>query len=215
MERVRRLLASAEPVTWVFYGDSITHGALHTEGWRDYVEIFAERVRFELGLTRQTIINSAISGDNTRGLLAGFDWRVAQFHPQVVPVMIGMNDCSSANDITPAEFAANLRLLADRIAATGGLMLLQTSSPILPGQAPDRSPHFGEYMDIVRQVASELELPLVDHTRHWEEHSDKLFFWMSDAFHPNAAGHRVLAQQLCRCLGIYDSTSPCGRLFIP
>jgi acyl-CoA thioesterase I len=176
MERVKRLLRSSEPVTWVFYGDSITHGALHTEGWRDYVEIFAERVRYELALTRQTIINSALSGDTTRGLLAGFQWRVAQFHPQVVPVMIGMNDCSSGNDITAEEFAANLHALADRVEALGAVTLLQTTCPILPGQAPDRSPHIDAYMDVVRRVARERGLPLIDHTEYWKAHTDTLFY---------------------------------------
>lgn len=215
MERIERLLQSEEPVTWVFYGDSITHGALHTEGWRDYVEIFAERVRYERGLTRQTIINSATSGDNTRGLLAGFEWRVAQFRPAVVPVMIGMNDCSSGNDISDREFEDNLRTLAGRIADLGAMTLMQTTSPILPGQAPDRSPHIGRFMDIIRAVAADLGLPLVDHARHWQEHADRLFYWMSDPFHPNAAGHRVLARHLCSCLDIWDEASPCGRQFIP
>ena len=34
--------------TWVFFGDSITHGALHTYGWRSFPEIFEERLRFEM-----------------------------------------------------------------------------------------------------------------------------------------------------------------------
>ena len=37
--------------TWVFYGDSITHGAAHTHGWRSFPEIFQERVRWELKKT--------------------------------------------------------------------------------------------------------------------------------------------------------------------
>jgi hypothetical protein len=45
---VRALLTGTEPVTWLFTGDSITHGALHTMGWRSYPEHFAERVRWEL-----------------------------------------------------------------------------------------------------------------------------------------------------------------------
>ena len=64
---------------------------------------FAERIRFELGRTMDVVITTAISGDNTRGPLAGFDWRVAQFDPDVVFVMIGMNDCSEGNDISVEE----------------------------------------------------------------------------------------------------------------
>ena len=48
MQAIQKLIRSAEPVKWLFYGDSITHGAVHTFGARDYTEHFTERVRFEL-----------------------------------------------------------------------------------------------------------------------------------------------------------------------
>src|SRR5262245_38050003 len=52
---IKQLLARPEPVTWVFTGDSITHGALHTRGWRSYPEHFAERVRWELKRMRDIV----------------------------------------------------------------------------------------------------------------------------------------------------------------
>jgi lysophospholipase L1-like esterase len=199
----------------VFYGDSITHGALHTFGQRDYAEIFAERLRYELGRTMDVVLTTAISGDNTRGLLSGFDWRVGQFRPQVVLVMIGMNDCSKGNDISLDEFGDNLLQLVHRITALDALPVLQTTCPILPGQAPERAPYIGGYMKAVRRVAGDLQLPLVDHTAYWQQHADQHFYWMSDAFHPNEYGHRAFARLLCRELGILDEDSPSGRLFVP
>lgn len=215
MKRIKKLLKSDAPIKWVFYGDSITHGALHTFGQRDYVELFAERVRCELGRTMDIIITTAISGDNTRGLLASFDWRVAQFKPDVVFVMIGMNDCSKDNDIGVEEFEGNLLELITMINNLGAGPILQTTCPILPGQAPDRFPYFDLYMDIIRKVASDHELPLIDHARFWQEHSDSHFFWMNDAFHPNAYGHRAFAEHIYRCFDIYDDTSHSCRLHIP
>jgi len=35
MQRIKDILKSEKPVKWLFYGDSITHGALYTSGWRD------------------------------------------------------------------------------------------------------------------------------------------------------------------------------------
>jgi acyl-CoA thioesterase-1 len=150
-----------------------------------------------------------------RGLVAGFDWRVAQFNPDVVPVMIGMNDCSSNNDITLEVFERNLRVLADKIQDLSAVCILQTTCPILPGQAPDRLPHLGGYMEAIREVAAERGLPLVDHTRYWQEHSESFFYWMSNEFHPNEYGHRVMARYLCSELDLYDPQSPFGRLYIP
>src|SRR5437763_63070 len=99
MDRVTHRFTAQQPTKWLFNGDSITHGALHTFGWRDYVELFHERLRFELARGMDVVINTAISGDSTRGLLETFDWRVAQFRPDVVFLMIGMNDCSTSRAI--------------------------------------------------------------------------------------------------------------------
>ena len=90
MEEIKQLLRADRPVKWLFYGDSITHGALHTFGWRDYTQIFAERLRYEMGRSMDVVINTAISGNSTRELLQGFDWRVAQFQPDVLLLMIGI-----------------------------------------------------------------------------------------------------------------------------
>ena len=215
MTRIRHILEGKSPAKWIFYGDSITHGALHTFGQRDYVELFAERLRFELARTMDIVITSAISGDTTRGLLESFDWRVGQFDPDVVPVMVGMNDCSANNDISLAEFGDNLSALVDRLRQIDAVPVLQTTCPILAGQAPDREPHLDGYMDAIRQAAAEHTVPLIDHARFWQQHIDKHNYWMSDAFHPNEYGHRAFADLLYRELGIHDPESHACRLYYP
>src|SRR5690348_15954016 len=72
---IRALLSRNQPVVWVFTGDSVTHGALHTSGWRSYPELFAERVRWELHRFRDIVINSGVSGDTTGELLKDQEWR--------------------------------------------------------------------------------------------------------------------------------------------
>jgi hypothetical protein len=62
MEKIKALIGGREPVRWVFSGDSITHGALHTFGLRDYTELFSERVRFEMGRGLDVVMKTAISG---------------------------------------------------------------------------------------------------------------------------------------------------------
>jgi lysophospholipase L1-like esterase len=215
MQRITKLLQSAEPVKWLFYGDSITHGAVHTFGARDYTEHFDERVRFEMGRVTDVVINTAISGNTSRELLAGFDWRVRQFSPHVVFLMIGMNDCSETRNLTADEFRQNLQQLCDQFAEINALPVLQTTCPILPNTTPDREPYFAEYMQIIRDVAQTNNLPLVDHNQYWEENRDKLYYWMSNLFHPNGEGHLAFAHTLFRELGIFDASSNVCRLFVP
>src|SRR5581483_8207312 len=109
---IRALLSGNNPVTWVFTGDSITHGALHTMGWRDYPQHFAERVRWEMHRYRDVVINTGISGDRMPGLLADADWRVYRFQPKVVSLMMGMNDCT-AGPTGRDEYRRNLETFLD------------------------------------------------------------------------------------------------------
>lgn len=215
MERVKKFLKSDEPVTWLFYGDSITHGVYNTMGWRDYTQLFNERVRNELGRMMDVVINTAISGNTTENLLESFDWRVKRFSPDVVFLMIGMNDCSDELNVPLERFKSNLENLARRFEELGSLCVMQTTCLILPGTAVDRGRNFADYMEAVREVARDNGLPLIDHTKYWQKHVDKLYLLMSNEFHPNEFGHRFFAKLIFEELEIFSKESICCSLLIP
>ncbi len=219
MQRLRNLLSdpARPPIKWLFYGDSITHGATHTFGCRDYVELFTERLRSELPFALDVVIKTAISGHTTRELLEQYDWRVGQFKPDVVLVMIGMNDCSAGKALPLSRFEANLAELARRLSDDGALAVLQTTCPVLPGAAvaADREPYLDAYMDAVRRCARQHKLPLIDHADYWRKHPDSLYFWMSNAFHPNHFGHRAFAFKLFEDMGVFDPAARSCRLMLP
>jgi len=49
---------SAEPMTWVATGDSITQAVLHTHGSRGWVEHVHERVRWQLDRLTDIVIEN-------------------------------------------------------------------------------------------------------------------------------------------------------------
>jgi len=215
--RIQELLRGADPVTWVFTGDSITHGALHTLGWRSYPEHFAERVRWELRRMRDAVINTGVSGERTSGLLADLEWRALRFQPQVVSIMIGMNDCTAGPDGREG-FRQNLVAMVERVRAIGGIPLLNTPNTIYVANVASR-PDLPDYADIVRAVATEAQTPLVDHWTHWQEakpNQDDLLPWLEDhRLHPGVYGHREFAKLIFQVLGIYDAESPTCKLEVP
>lgn len=217
MQRVKDLMDSGKPLTWLFYGDSITHGVVFTFGQRDYTQLFTERLRAEMGRNMDVVINTAISGHNTQNLLDTFDHRVARFSPDIVLLMIGMNDCTTnpAQAVALDQFKANLHTLCDKFEELGAVTILQTTCPILPKSAPDREPQFPAYMDAIREVASERSLPLIDHTAYWQDNIEKLYLWMGNQFHPNEFGHRAFAELLFTELGMWDPQSATCRLMVP
>ncbi|MFA5205722.1 MAG: SGNH/GDSL hydrolase family protein [Lentisphaeria bacterium] len=210
-------LKSPEPVKWLFAGDSITHGALHTWGWRDYTELFAERIRFELGRKGDFVIKSGLSGWSTRDLLDNLEWNVLQFQADVVSIMLGVND-SKNGESGLGEFQDQYNAILDRLMqGSRSRVLLHTTNPIWP-QAVERA-SLPLYNAKILQIARERKLPVIDHWAHWAQAIREVDFravsWMSDELHPNVHGHRAMAQLLFRELGIWDAAGTSCRFFVP
>ena len=204
-ERLTSRIGSGKAV-WVFCGDSITHGAAHTNGRRDYVELIEERVRGELGKTLHLFVNSGISGNTTRDILAQLDHRVLRFRPDIFSLMIGMNDCAANREMSVDEFAVNLRSIIAKVRESATAeVLLQTTCAIDPAETPERV-RFLECMEAIREAATELDTALIDHQVEWEktrrDEPARYASWMANPFHPNALGHWVFAERILRDLGL-------------
>jgi lysophospholipase L1-like esterase len=214
MERIRTLLAGKDPLKWVFVGDSITHGAKHTFGARSYPEIFGERVRYEMRRVRDVIINTAISGNTSVDILNDYDWRIRQFRPAAVFIMVGTNDASVKRDISPEKYRDGLVTLVRRIRGDGAVPVLQTPNPVLIEKATGRE-RIGEYVDVIRAVTATEGTILVDHWTYWTERAKadilEVHKWMNDELHPNGRGHDEMAKLLFKTIGIFDPASFTGR----
>lgn len=214
---IAELLKRTEPVTWVFTGDSITHGAAHTMGWRSYSEHFAERLRWELRRTRDIVINTGISGDRLHRMNTDIERRILRFKPEVVSAMFGMNDCLAGPDGHPI-FREALTTLHQRVQASGAVLILHTPNLIhYPADIPRKD--LAAYAAIVRQFASANNILLVDHYEEWSRTLKKeysLLVLMADgAIHPNQYGHIKLAHTTFRALNMFDPNSATCRLFVP
>lgn len=212
--RLRDAVASADPLTWVLTGDSITHGLIHTRGARSYVEHLHELIRGDLGRVQDVVINTAITGWRADLILGDFERRVAMWRPDVVTLMIGTNDCTTTwlpTIIEPSEFGASIREFVGRVRALGAVPVLQTPPAADLLHAPDRA-RIGDFAQAIRDVAAEQQAILVDQHAVFAEFSagtgpgNEKMPWglLDDAFHPNAAGHALLALELARTLGLGD-----------
>jgi len=217
MSLVAALLKGPQPVTWVFTGDSITHGALYTEGWRSFPEHFAERVRWELRRFQDVVINTGVFGESSAGLLASLESRVCRFRPEVAVVLIGMNDaCRGPSG--RADFRKNLFEVVGRIRESGAIPVLQTPNTVYEPHSSLVSDILA-YVEIIREVADQSWSPLIDHWQHWQEAKPEpaqLISWLQDqSIHPNVYGHREMARLICLRMGIFDRSSLTCRLEVP
>jgi lysophospholipase L1-like esterase len=214
---IKELLARKEPATWVFTGDDITQGAVHTHGFRSYPEHFAERIRWELKRMRDLVINSAVSGEKADGLLVDLDWRVLHLRPDVVSIMLGTNDCM-LGPVGHALFKKSLTALVNKVMGAGAIPILNTPSTVYLKKAETQG-DLAAYAEVVREVAKATKAVLVDHYAFWEmakPGQEDLLKWLDDQkLHPGPIGHRVLAKQLFTALEIFDEESPTCRLEVP
>lgn len=214
LARLKARMAEKRPMTWLFTGDSITHGAAHTKGWRCFAEIFAERVRYEMGRRTDMVVNTGISGDTTAGMVAALDWRATRFQPDVTFIMFGMNDSVIGPDL--ATYEANLRKLVAEARRNGGIAVLMRVNPCLPGSGQERRhAKLESYMDAVSKVAADERLILVDHWADWRKEPKAIPAMMNDEVHPNALGHQEMAIRILQTLGLHDPKAFTGRISAP
>ena len=221
LEKISQHLTSkaSAPWTWVFYGDSITHGAAHTHGFRSLPEIFAERLRWEMRFLYDVIVNTGISGQTTVQLLdeKRYEWRVRRFKPDVVFILIGSNDIAKLKDAE--KYRANLISLVRRVREDGAIPILQTNNNIL--HVPENSNYMlryeklPEYNQTVRQVAEAESVILVDHEKYWAQNvvdEQTLKRWLGEPIHPGSKGHLEMAKLIFQTLNIFDPESPCCNI---
>jgi acyl-CoA thioesterase-1 len=210
---VKQLLKQKDALMWVFAGDSITMGLEHTHGCESFPEIFEERVRWELRRLRDIVVNTGVSGNTAQNILDDFDWRIGQFKPAVVSLMIGTNDCGGY-DI--AVFEKNVELLLTRIRQLNAVPILHTPNIVIIEKSPSRK-RLPEFAAAVRRVAERNKVILVDNWAYWEttlrDHPEVNVYrnWLNDPLHPNQTGHQEIARLMFKELSIFDpAAASCG-----
>ncbi|MFD4034473.1 GDSL-type esterase/lipase family protein [Streptomyces sp. NPDC058637] len=217
--RISTILNSNTPATWVFTGDSITHGALHTHGWRSYPEHWTERVRWELGKpkNRDFVIDSGVSGATSAELVSFFDERVTAFSPKIVSIMIGANDIATSG-LGPEQYRTNLISLVRSVRALprSPIPVLQAPNPVDPARWPGRT-GLSQYARVMSEVAAQQEVVFVDHYNDWltGDGGQVPLSLLNDGLHPNERGHHRIALMMIRDLQVFDTGSQVCTLSIP
>lgn len=230
MHRIETLLRADRPVTWLFAGDSITQGAVHTRGGRDYTQLFRERLG-EQARNEDVVINTAVGGWSLGPLADRLEERVLRFRPDAVFLLFGTNDAAGGSG-GPAAYRAAYLDVVGRL-GQGGVeaIVLQTTVPLMPldvgllatlGMPPGklegvrrRLARLPEFVEATRRVAAELGVPLVDHWAVWQQVGFRVGQLSEGLFHANEYGHRLMARTLFRACGLWDEASWTCRLFIP
>ena len=175
--------------TVVFFGDSLTagYGLDESEAYPALIQTaLVQTALVESGSTWR-VVNAGVSGDTTTGGVRRINW-VLKSKPAVVVVALGAND--GLRGIPIAQIEENLQKIIAAIRAGG-------AQPVLAGMLVP--PNYGEayrtqFAAIWPKIATQTQTPLLPFLLAGVAADPNLN--QSDRIHPNAAGQRIIAQQM-------------------
>lgn len=235
-EKIQNLLTKDDQVTYLFMGDSITHGIV-TNGYDNVPQMFAKYL-YELGREKDVVLNTGVSNATLATTLdeEQIKGRLTNYMPDVVMIMLGTNDSSSAgentvngfgstsqNSISVEEYVERYKRLVEKIYETNPDAAVVLRVPCdMTGQLEAHRGYEIKFAAI-DQVAEEMreetgmDITVVNHLRGWRDYRDNVrndnigssrYGWLvGDGVHPNGRGNLAMFQQIIKELGLYVPTS--------
>lgn len=202
---------------YLFQGDSITDC-----GRGDYGNPYATGCGYprllEADLTARDgtceVMNCGIGGNRVVDLLARWKRDCLNLEPDVITILIGVNDVwhelGNHDGVSAALFEEVYRiLLRETYAALPQTKVILMGAYVMPGPATtlDWEVFSGEVAarrEVTRKLAEEFGLTYVDLQEAFDEAQKKFPAqrWTGDGVHPTAAGHEVIAEAWKRAAGV-------------
>ena len=199
--------------TVLFIGDSITDGGRartgndynHTMG-QGYAFLISARLGEQFAGRRLTFLNRGNSGNRILDLKARWQSDVLDLKPDVLSILIGVNDTFSGKGETLEQYEQTYdELLGRTIAARPGIRIILCEPFLLPG-GKYRDGYEGKLgelkrrQEVVARLAAKHHLPLVLLQKRFEDACRRApaDHWCWDGVHPHYAGHALLADAWIR-----------------
>ena len=207
--QLQEKLASDEPMTWLFVGDSITaNDGDFSRGYRNYTEIFEAYLKNALGRVNDRVVNTAVSGWKISNI--NYERDIAAYDPDVVYVKIGTND-TFLTDYATSNFVAAMGVLYGKIIDGGAIPVIACANGFSSkwGNVEQTEAFAARYPDAIRTLAFQYNLLMVDYFAAYAEDSAKsdAYWFTPDTIHPNRAGLLFHAQTIIKDLG-FTAESP-------
>lgn len=186
----------------IFFGDSITDAGRDRENPNDlghgFVLFAANKLRLLFPEKELQILNKGIGGDRTAELLKRIEKDVVAEKPDLVVLLVGINDVwrrMDGGDVTTEEqFRANYKKLAETIQNTGAKLILIESFLLDVASKRNFRPYVDAFNKIIREIADG-KIPLVPMDEIFRGLSQDISpdKFAADGVHPTHRGCRYVA----------------------
>jgi len=200
----------------VFAGDSVTDmgsvcpcgerlGKGLGEGYPNIIDSLLASCYPELNIR---VINSGISGNTSRDLLARFDTTVLNHKPDWISICIGINDVWRQFDtpaitdgqVQPEEYRQNVETMIEKVKGKVKGIFILSPYIIEPLREDKMRARMDEYVEICRELAEKHGCVFVNFQKMYEDycqHRHSAYIaW--DRIHPNQVGATLMAKEFLK-----------------
>ncbi len=194
-------------VLWVFQGDSITDAGRDRRNYHDmgngYPKYAAEHIKTEHPDIEFEFINQGISGNRTSELFDRFYTDALAFSPDVVSILIGVNDVwhryhQSKIATTDEQIKTNYRALLERIRRESDAKIVMICPFLFDHPDVDKMREDVEKVKIiVRSLADEFADVFIPVDKYLEEAmkvQPEPYYYSCDGVHPNENGAKFIGR---------------------
>ena len=203
----------ANGFTFLFQGDSITDGnRTRNKDWNHvmghgYQFIVASKLWYDFPKKDFHFFNRGISGNKVPDLAARWKTDAIELKPDLLSILIGVNDLSAFLDgnahFTAAQYELDYRkLLQQTILQLPNVQLVIGEPFILPvGKIKDRWDEFSAEITKRQVIAKQLSVEFNAIFIPYQKAFDKAVtnapaaYWIWDGIHPMPAGHELMARE--------------------
>lgn len=191
----------------LFQGDSITDAGRDKRNYHDlgagYPRYAAEHIRAALPDTDFEFINFGISGNRTCQLFDRLYPDAIAFQPDVISILIGINDIWHRHDAnriatTDAQIALNYRCILERLKRETNAKIVMLSPYVLDAVDKDYiREDLKTVLPIVRELACEFADVFIPLDLHFEEAlktQPEPLYYSADGVHPNDNGRAFIGK---------------------
>ncbi|MBI1371663.1 MAG: lysophospholipase [Phycisphaera sp.] len=189
----------------LFQGDSITDGNRgrsadpnHILG-HGYCFIISAKYGAMYPDRELDFMNRGVSGNTVANLQARWDADTLKYKPDVLSILIGVNDIGRGVSVEDYEKQYD-KLLADTVAALPNVQLILGEPFGLPvgkvkGQWDTRREKLEQFRAVVEKLAAKYHAPVVHYQQVFDDACSRApaDYWIWDGVHPTYRGHQLMA----------------------
>jgi acyl-CoA thioesterase I len=177
--------------TILFYGDSLTAGyGLSTE--EAFPALIKNKIK-KLGKS-WNVINGGLSGETSAGGLSRIDWMLRQ-PVDIFVLELGAND--GLRGLPLEQTKINLQTIIDKVKGKNPEVKIVIAGMLVP---PNMGPEYTQqFKSVYPELAKKNKATLIPFLLENVAGDEKLN--LPDGIHPNASGHKIVAENIWKVLG--------------